>query len=432
MNTKYIITTLNNKMISAKFENDICVELTPLNGSSELGNIYIGRVENVVKNMNCAFVEISKGVKCYYPLDRNKNHFFLNRKNNTSVNQGDSLLVQVCKEPVKTKPATVSSVISLTGRFLVLSTDVSGVAISGKTSKNAHCKELKELLLAKCSFDVLSDKTDISKEQKTYGRFGFILRTNSALANDDEVLNEAAQLTSAFREILLNAIYGKALTKLYSAPPSYIEEFNNIKISNGAEIITDIPKVYDALNKMGNFNGEGSISLRLYEDNLLPLSALYSLNKHINEALNKKIWLKCGGYIVIEQTEALTVIDVNSGKCVSKKDDEQAKENSVFKVNIEASTEIARQLRLRNLSGIVIIDFINMSNADNIRLIQTNLNKLLKEDCVSARVVDMTKLGLVEVTRQRNGRPLSELMADANEVLVSCGDSTCRNEDYND
>lgn len=154
------------------------------------------------------------------------------------------------------------------------------------------------------------------------------------------------------------------------------------------------------------------MKVRLYKDEMLELYKLYDIKKQLEQASAQKVWLKCGGYIIIEQTEALTSIDVNSGKCISKKSGEAAKEDTVYKVNSEAADEIARQIKLRNLSGIIIIDFINMKSEDNTQKLMSGLRHLFKNDKVTTTLIDITKLGLVEVTRKREGVTLLQALKD--------------------
>ena len=142
----------------------------------------------------------------------------------------------------------------------------------------------------------------------------------------------------------------------------------------------------------------------MYEDALLPLHKLYGIEKHLADALKEHVWLKSGAYLVIQPTEALTVIDVNTGKCVSKKKDEQA----WLTINMEAAKEAARQIRLRNLSGIILIDFINMKESDLTGELLSYLQKELRKDPVETVLVDMTKLQLVEITRKKIRKPLRE------------------------
>ena len=140
---------------------------------------------------------------------------------------------------------------------------------------------------------------------------------------------------------------------------------------------------------------------------MLSLSKLYSIESHLKEALGKKVWLPCGGYLIIEPTEAMVVIDVNSGKAeISSKHKNDLKENYILNINIEAAKEVARQLRLRNYSGMIMVDFINMSSDENKQKLLSILDTYLKEDTVKTRLVDMTALGIVEITRKKVNKPL--------------------------
>lgn len=406
--TKYVITQMQNRTFFARFEDESCTGIFPVEEESVVGNIYIGRVENVVKNLNCAFVEVQKGMRCFYSLDDNKKHHFLNRKNNTAVNQGDYLLIQVVNDAVKTKPATVSSNLCLSGQYLVLSSDVSNVSISLKTKKDPVCIAHQNRLLHDFNFDVLKDELNVSPEQQHIGSYGLILRTNSVYAAYEDILKEAKTLVNCYGKIVKTALFGRAFTCLYMSPASYVDEILGTPIDALSEIVTDDRITYDMLAKSMPADIAGK--LRLYHSKLQPLKAVYALEKELEDALRSKVWLNCGGYLVIEQTEALTVIDVNSGKCVNKKRSEAAKEETLAKVNFEAAVEIARQIRLRNLSGIIIIDFINMKyDAHNVELL-TRLKQLLSADRIKTVLVDITKLGLVEITRQKNGKTLRETM----------------------
>ena len=189
--------------------------------------------------------------------------------------------------------------------------------------------------------------------------------------------------------------------------PAYLDLINGIPQEELDEVITDSENIYTIIN---NSNHEllRSKKLRLYNDNMLALYKQYDISKEINNALSRKVWLKCGGYIIIEPTEAMTVIDVNSGKYVTRKKGTDASEDTYFTVNIQAAVEIARQLRIRNVSGIIMIDFINMNNQKHVEQLINILKAELKKDPVTASVIDITKLGLVEVTRKRTGFPLKD------------------------
>lgn len=174
------------------------------------------------------------------------------------------------------------------------------------------------------------------------------------------------------------------------------------------EIITDDPEIYERLSTfLPVFSKEGSEQLRLYQDKLLPLYKLYRLEHALEEAVRERVWLGSGGFLVIQQTEAFVSIDVNTGKYTGKKKAEE----TFRKINREAAAEIARQLRLRNLSGIILIDFINMENPDHQDELLHVLDKQLRRDPVKAQVIDMTALHIVEVTRKKVRRSLAEDLA---------------------
>ena len=187
---------------------------------------------------------------------------------------------------------------------------------------------------------------------------------------------------------------------------SAIKQFTGSAEAKSFEVITDQKALYEQLKNDGQEKGI-PWNLRFYADDMLPLSALYSLESKMKTALSSKVWLKSGGYLVIEPTEALTVIDVNSGKYESGKE----AQDTYRKINLEAAEEVAFQLRLRNLSGIIIIDFINMRSRDDNNMLLQTLRKFVKQDRVNTTIVDMTPLGLVEITRKRTSRPLREQFA---------------------
>ena len=387
MSAKYIITHIDGRLVSAEYDNNICVGLDILSPTGVMGNIYAGRVENVVKNINCAFVEIEKGVKCYFPLEADNNrHIFFNNKNNDKLNQGDSVLVQVIKEAVKTKPPTVTTKVSMTGKYVVLSSDIRGVNISSKTKKDEMCKKVQSLLL----------------ESLNTEKFGFIVRTNCKDVNEsdfEDILKEAHDMSKKFENILQRATYEKAPVCLYKEKPLYVNHILGFPNDYIDEIITDDDNIYDTICAYLPENER--MKVRLYKDEMLELYKLYDVKKQLEQASAQKVWLKCGGYIIIEQTEALTSIDVNSGKCLKK--------NSHFpKINREAAREAVRQIRLRNISGIIIIDFINMKSAEEKKELLAYLQRELKKDPNPGNVMGMTKLQLVEITRKKIRKTLEE------------------------
>ena len=191
-------------------------------------------------------------------------------------------------------------------------------------------------------------------------------------------------------------------SRLYRKEAEILSRIKNIPLDAYDEIVTDEEDVYGLL--ADNIREK---PVRLYKDALLPLAKLYSLETHLKEALGKRVWLPCGGYLVIEPTEAMTVIDVNSGKAVGKG---KKSKSDYLTVNLEAAGEVARQLRLRNYSGMIMVDFISMEKESDNRILLEKLDRFLREDKVPARLVDMTALGIVEITRKKVSRPLADFL----------------------
>ena len=396
MEYKYIITDINNKIFCCIYTSDnTCHYLKPLDSGSVVGNIYVGRVENVVKNINAAFIEIEDKQKCYYSIPDNKAPIFFNEKNNPEICQGDRILVKVITEPLKTKPAKVSSKIELTGNYSVVSNDVKGVHISKKIKSNETITEIKKRVA-----DIL-----IQKQQEAIEKTG-----GCADADTNDIIKDVNALCDEYTDMLQKAVFSKFYTLVHKDRPEYIEEIVHLSGKDSVEIITDIPAIYNELETY--LPRSSNISIRMYKDELWPLYKLYSIEKEIDTALSKKVWLKSGGYLIIEQTEALSVIDVNSGKNVTKAKSMEAIEASALKTNLEAADKLCQQIKVRNLSGIIIVDFINM-NQRNCDILMEHLKSLAKKDIVNTTIVDITKLGLVEITRKKIGKSLSESLNKA-------------------
>lgn len=388
---KLIITGYNNKIITAVFNDkrmtDVLAE--DRSNSSYVGNIYVGRVENVVPNINAAFVEFTKGVKGYLSLNENPNPVFINKKNTDKVCMGDIILIQVEREPVKTKMAVLTTKLNLSGKYTVITDNSRDRIMVSDKIKN---KEKRHYLKG------------IAEPYVSEG-YGIIMRTNCESASDTDIINELEVMTERYRYIYEHAKYMKAFTCMYKAESGFIGVLKNIRFENLDEIVTDDKEIY---NQVQEYLADCKINngiLRFYEDSLLPLSKLYSIDARIKEALSERVWLKSGGYLVIQPTEALAVIDVNTGKYSGSRKDRDA---TFFKINMEAAIEIARQIRLRNYSGIIVIDFIDMDNDEYNRELIAGLKAAVADDPVKTTYVDMTALGLVEITRKKVRKPLYE------------------------
>lgn len=361
------------------------IQVEAVSKSSILGNIYIGRVENIATNIQAAFVDIAKGVSCFLPLEEAKNAVFTKKNGKKDLCIGDELLVEVTREKQKNKPASVSANLNFSGKYLILTTGNHLLGIS----KKLHATE-RERLQA------------LLKDQIT-DTFGIVVRTAAKDASDEEILKELEMLTKQCHACLQGAMHRTAFTRLREAPPFYLQFLKNRNLTEVQKITTDIPSVHEVLLQHFQATKEAE-RLHLYTDTQVSLFALYSLTHELERALHRQVWLPSGAYLVIDPTEALTVIDVNSGKNIKKK----AREELVFSVNVEAAHEIARQLILRNISGICIIDFIDMKEKEHREELMHILRMDLKKDKVPATLVDITRLGLVELTRKKVQKSLKE------------------------
>ena len=203
-----------------------------------------------------------------------------------------------------------------------------------------------------------------------------------------------------------HAQYRTCGTCLLRRPQGYLARLSDLYEADADRIMTDDTGLYQELTEyLRIWQPEDLDRLIFYEDHLLPMEKLYALERRLPEALQERVWLPCGGYLIIQPTEALTVIDVNTGKFEGGK----KKEAAILKVNKEAAVEIAHQIRLRNLSGIILIDFINMEDSASNQALLSLLNTKLREDPIPTTLIDMTKLQLVEITRLKKEKPLSEI-----------------------
>lgn len=362
---------------------------------SAIGDIYVGRVKDVVKNISAAFIEYKQGCTGYFSLEENSNVIFLNNKNTDKLCEGDLIIVQVKKSAIKTKFPVLTSNISIIGRSIVLNVGKNGIGFSGKI-KDSNFKSNINTVIG----DLLDNYTKINKEN-----YGLIIRTNAINLELDEIASELDEIISKWDLLKKTAFTRKCYSLLSKSDSQYLKVIKGLYKNEIDEIITDVPSIYDDTKKfLLNENIEISNSVTLYEDSLLPLYKLYSIENLINEVTSKKVWLKSGAYLVIEITEAMTVIDVNTGKCIKGKNLEE----TIVKVNLEAAEEIAFQMRLRNLSGIIMIDFINMSKKENQKSLVNYLEKLVNKDRIKTSVVDITKLDIVEVTRMKTEPPVFE------------------------
>lgn len=413
---RYVITQEEiggqNYLISALFdEKKRMLEVLPesLSKTSILGNIYIGRVENVVENLNAAFIKIAPDLRCYLSLEDVRRPIFTKKlSEKKALVAGEELLVQVCREAIKTKEAAVTTNLSFSGTYGVLTTGNRQVGISKKLTKEKR-KHYQELL---------------QENGGQWKDWGIVIRTNASEVSDEVLLKELWELSEKGSIVLKTACHKTCYSLLYAETSAWSKQMRSLRRKELEEIVTDNREIYEEIcayyqippnhlitgagipTPVDQIKTAEGICLRYHRDAALSLSALYGIKAKLEDALKVRVWLKSGAYLMIEHTEALTVIDVNTGKNVEKK---RMQEN-FLKINLEAAAEIARQLRLRNLSGIILVDFMNLTDPDANQRLLTSLREAVKADPVPTQIIDMTRLGLVEITRKKEKKSLRELL----------------------
>lgn len=395
--SKLIITEMEIKgclcQVCALQEDTQVMELrlAPAGKKSILGNIYVGQVENLASNIQAAFVQIAPGERCYFPLEEAGQAIYASaKKGERPLRPGDEILVQVSRDAMKGKLPAVTANLNFTGKYLVLTTGDKKFGLSKKLTKEERSLLSKWL------------EEEAARPDKEYG---LVVRTNAADATKEEILQELSYLQKLYNKVAVEGKSRTCFSLLYETAPPYMEAVRDAYSRNLEEIVTDVPEVFEKIEAYLNaVSPEESHKLRFYEDKLLALYKLYRLETVVDEVQREKIWLNSGGFLVIQQTEAFVSIDVNTGKFVGKK---KAQE-TYRKINLEAAKEIVRQLRLRNLSGIILVDFINMENPDHQDELFHVLQKYLRQDPVKGRAVDITPLHILEMTRKKVRRPLIE------------------------
>lgn len=388
---QFVFTEWNKKKLGILFEDGKAMEIRCYEADSILGNVYRARVSNLSPNINAAFVDIKKGESCYLSMDD---------YHGEKLKVGDLVTVQVVRDKIKTKRYAVTTDISLQGDYAV-TTLFAPVGVSSKITDSARKKELKtlmqNLLIAEQDAQFYLAEGNVAEIERIKKlTFGGIIRTQAEHAEDAAITREIEGQARLLYSIMKKSEYATQYTCLYHTEVEYIKDIRRMHALQDVEIVTDIPEVTEAIPKLPLYTDEYTLTLR------------YSLASLLEKTLSKRAFLKSGAYLVIEPTEAMTVIDVNSGKSIKGKN----AEDQFLKINIEAAKEIARQLRLRNISGIVMIDFINMKEESHNHELMKNLAEYVRTDPVRTTVVDMTKLGLVELTRQKGKRALHEVFSE--------------------
>lgn len=399
---KILFTTYREKDCAILIKGNRILAMQPLfSEQNRIGTVYIGKVKNIAKEIHAAFVEIENGEICFLP---EKDFPINNLANNGAVTlkQGDEIPVQIVREAHKTKQASVTANVNLTNDIAVVGPNKKNKQISYSEKIS---KEGKERLMTWVNEWVNHFENPTLDSQITSTDFlpNIVIRTYAEECDKEYFFQKLSELVNQFTELQNNAKHRTCFSRLTDSKPAFAITLEELADRNEyQEIVTENVSLYPDLLTYCNKNLPDK-GVRLYEDKMMPLNKLYAVNTKAECAFNAQIWLKSGAYLVIEPTEALTVIDVNSGKYEGKKD-----VDNIFAINMEAASEIALQLRLRNLSGIIIVDFISMKDKTLEKELLAHLRTLVKNDRRKTTIVDITPLGLVEITRKRDKASLKE------------------------
>lgn len=375
------------------------------NNKSVIGNIYKGRVMNILPGMNAAFIDVGLEKNAYLFLDELLSDRFLKEKNikkrdidniNKVLKKGDELLVQIIREPMGEKNISATTDISLTGKYIAFIPNSTEVNIS---------KKIRDV-------DERNRLEDIGKEIMSDGN-GMILRTFSKNCTKENIQQEYNMLSSVFKKLEKEYNYSYAPKLLYESN-AFIEKifYDYIDVSvqeiyiedkETKEKIKELLTGYAELEDIKIFKSENSFEK-------------YGVENQIDKLFERKIELDNGGSIIIDVTEAMTVIDVNSGSFIGS----DSIEDTALTINLHSLDEIRRQINLRNISGIIIIDFIDVKNKDNINLIVNKAKSIFKDDKNKTSVIGMTKLNLMELTRKKDKENFFNLIT---EECIHCNGS---------
>lgn len=382
---RFVVINKENIKLGYYFEDDKLWDIRCYEEGSILNNIYVGRVSNILNNIKAVFVDIKPNLSCYLSLE--------DYKSEKKLKIGDIITVQISKDSIKTKQPSVTTDICLTGKYAIIHADKT-IGVSAKIKDDKKRDGLKNI------FENVLKDFDTSKRCQDIS-YGAIIRTKAADENvsDKLIADEMKELLYKLDNLLDKARYMTAYSKVYESEAAYIKDMAYFSEKEDCEVITDDIVIYN------EFLENHKSQVRLYTDSMISLANLYNLKSLTEKALSKRAYLKSGAYLVIEPTEAMTVIDVNTGKAIHGKNSEEY----ILKINCEAAKEIARQIRLRNLSGIIMIDFISMKSENSNNELLSCLRDYTATDDVPVKVVDITKLGLVELTRKKIRKPIYEL-----------------------
>ncbi len=366
---------------------------------SEIGAIYIAKVKNAVRHLNAFFVEIGEKERriCFLSGKDAAHPYLLNRPWDGRILEGDEFPVQIVRDGKGAKQPSVTTLLSLSNSCFALSVGNRHIGFSAKLDPEQK-KQLRDILHRRGASVIPDFPVPV----------GLVVRTHAAelIVQESMLWEMLNQLTEDLARLFDTAVHRTCFTCLKNAPLYWEDALEHLVFPGEyEELLTDNRKLYEQLKTSSRIPADKTVRLYSEEEQAqLSLAKLYNLDAKLEEAIGRRVWLRSGGYLIIDPTEALTVIDVNSGKYEGL----GTPEETYKRVNLEASEEIARQLRLRNLSGIIIVDFINMKSEADREELMRYLTTLTAKDRQRTTVVDITPLGLVEITRKKSSNSLAE------------------------
>jgi len=362
-----------------------------------VGNIYKGKVQNVIPGMQAAFIDIGQPINAFLPFAEigdfnalNNESFIIDTKDrkktsNKKINLviGDDIVVQVIKEPFSGKGARVTTEISIPGSFMVLVPNSNYIGISKKISDRYERNRIKKII------------SNFKPKN-----LGVIARTICSNQNDINIKNDFDRLFKIWNEIQYKIESGKNIELIYQDFTISDLVIRDLFTESIKKLVIDSKPLYKRIHKLvKEINPNAAGKIVLHKSKVPIFDQYYNLDEQIRKILKPKVWLKSGAHLIIEHTEAMVVIDVNSGRFIGKKEHE---ENSL-KINIEAAKEIIRQLRLRDIGGLIVIDFIDLAEEKNRKKVYDTLKKGVKADGSKASLSEFSDFGLLQMTRQRVG-----------------------------
>lgn len=402
---------------------EVLIERTRRRGF--VGNIYLGRINRVLPGMGAAFVDIGLARAAFLHVSdivsaaQRKQTSGHDIPIEQAVHEGQQVLVQVAKEPLGTKGARLTTYLSIPSRYLVFMPDTGSLGISQRIENEDERKRLRDIMLSlEPALKPLSTPLDetIAPEPAERGATsgGFIVRTAAEGVTADELKADMQFLRRLWASIQEHVASTTPTAVVYEDLPLVLRVMRDLSASQAEKIRIDSRETFTKIRAFAEEFTPELVSRLEHYPGERPILDLYSTEDEIQRALQRKVELKSGGHLVIDQTEAMTTIDVNTGGFVGHRNLEE----TIFKTNLEAAQAIARQLRLRNLGGIIIVDFIDMLEDEHRRQVLRALEKSLERDHSKITISDVTSLGLVQITRKRTRESLEHVLC---ETCPTCG-----------